>query len=108
LQQIINTAKKYSDKILVVGFPGVDEAKTNPIAWADMNFKNDAIFTYEKAAQETCRQLNVPFIPLHQTFMSKAAQGQVLQAPDGLHPNDEGHQLIFELVRPELAKLLNG
>jgi lysophospholipase L1-like esterase len=30
-----------------------------------------------------------------------------LHAHDGLHPNDAGHQLIFELVRPELDKLLN-
>lgn len=26
---------------------------------------------------------------------------------DGLHPNNESHELIFQLVQPELNKVLN-
>jgi lysophospholipase L1-like esterase len=27
---------------------------------------------------------------------------------DGLHPNTQGHKLIYEKVKPELDKLLNS
>lgn len=104
LEQIIEKARQFSDKILVVGFPAVNESKTCPLAWAsNMYFKNANIKTFEDAAARLCQRLNVPFVPLHEQFQSS---DKTLQAHDGLHPNDEGHQLIFELVRPELDKLL--
>jgi len=38
-------------------------------------------------------------------MQEKIASGHRL-FDDGLHPNDAGHELIFELVQPELDKLL--
>jgi lysophospholipase L1-like esterase len=107
LEKIIIKARKYSDKILIVGFPAVDEARTNPIAWANMNFKNADISRYEDAAKKTAEKAEVPFVPVHGEFLKKAAGGEDLHAHDGLHPNDAGHRLIFELVRPALDELLN-
>ena len=100
LKQIIDKAKQLTDKVMVVGFPAVDETKTNPIAWADLYFKNFNIQKFETAAQATARQADVPFIPIFESFKPG------MNAHDGLHPNDEGHKLIFELVLPELDKLL--
>lgn len=105
LEQIIEKARQFSDKILVVGFPAVDETRTCPLPWAtNMYFKNANVRVYEDAAAELCRELDVPFVPLHEQFRKSE---QDLHAHDGLHPNDAGHQLIFELVQPELDKLLN-
>jgi lysophospholipase L1-like esterase len=106
LEAIIKKAEEFTYKVMVVGFPAVDEAKTNPIEWADMYYKNDNIATFEKAAQQISEKAEVPFVPIHQEFVRRMTAGNTMQAHDGLHPNDEGHKLIFELVRPVLDKLL--
>ncbi len=107
LGAIIKGAEEHTRKVMVVGFPAVDEAKTNPIGWADLYYKNENIAQFEKAAKEICEKSEVPFVPIHQEFQKRASSGKVLQAHDGLHPNNEGHQLIFELVQPVLDGLLN-
>jgi lysophospholipase L1-like esterase len=107
LKKLIEIARKYSDKIMVVGFPAVDESLTNPIAWSDIYFKNKNIKMIERAAGEVSQAEGVSFAPIHQKFIELSEAGTTLQAHDGLHPNDAGHQLIFELVRPALDQLLN-
>lgn len=104
LRQIVQAAKKYTDKIMVVGLPAVEEVKTTPIAWADMHFTNDRIIGYENQAKSAAEQEDVRFVGIHAAMSESNA---VLQSHDGLHPNDAGHQLIFELVRPALDELLN-
>lgn len=106
LEAIIKKAEEFTYKIIVVGFPAIYEAKTNPVAWADLYYKNNNIFRFEKAAQETSEKLDVPFVAIHQECLKKMAAGDDLQAHDGLHPNDKGHQLIFELVQPALDEVL--
>lgn len=106
LETIIKKVEEFTYKIIVVGFPAVDETRTNPVEWADLYFKNEKILKFEKAAQETSEKVDVPFVAIHQEFLKKMAAGDNLQAHDGLHPNSEGHQLIFELVRPQLDKVL--
>jgi lysophospholipase L1-like esterase len=103
LETIIKKAEEFTYKILVVGLPAVDESKTNPIAWSDYYFRNENIASFEKAAAAICDKLDIPFIVLHSHFINSKDK---LNAQDGLHPNDAGHKLIFELVRPELDKLL--
>jgi len=108
LQKIFDAARKYSDKILVVGFPAVDESRTNPLPWADMSFLNDNIIIYEDAAREISRANKLPFVQVHHEFLSRIENGENLWSHDGLHPNDAGHELIFQLVRPVLDKMLSN
>lgn len=107
LKKIIDISKNYSNKALVVGFPAVDESRTNPLPWADMSFLNKDIVIYENAAKDLCEENEVDFVPIHGEFSSRISMGENLWSHDGLHPNDSGHQLIFELVRPALDDLLN-
>jgi lysophospholipase L1-like esterase len=105
LQKIFDTARKYSDKILVVGFPAVDETRTDPLPWADMSFLNQDIIVYEDAAREISKANTLPFVPVHKEFLEA---GGNQWSHDGLHPNDAGQQQIFELGRPALDQLLAG
>jgi lysophospholipase L1-like esterase len=54
---------------------------------------------------EVAKEQKIPFIPIFDNFMKAVESGADL-LPDGLHPNNDGHELIFQLVRPELDKLL--
>jgi lysophospholipase L1-like esterase len=100
LEMIITKARVFTDKIMVIGFPAVDEAKTNPVPWADLSYKNANIAKFENAASESAAKMRAPFVPVFKKFRPG------MNAHDGLHPNDDGHQLIFELVRPALDELL--
>jgi lysophospholipase L1-like esterase len=104
LEAIIEKAKNFTDKVLIVGFPAVDESKTNPIAWSNIYFKNENILKFENAAKNCAEEAGVNFVEIHKEFLNRDVTK--LQAQDGLHPNDEGHKLIFELVRPRLDELL--
>jgi lysophospholipase L1-like esterase len=104
INRIIDIAKKHTDKVLLVGMQAVDESKTTPIAWADMHFTNKRIAEFEAEARRVAREKRVDFVAVHSEMLKN---GEPLQAADGLHPNDAGHKLIFELVRPALAELLN-
>jgi lysophospholipase L1-like esterase len=101
MENLIVKAMSLTDKVAVVGFPAVDESKTNPIPWADLYYKNENIRKFETAAKTAAQKQGVVFVPIFEKFESG------MNAHDGLHPNDAGHQLIFELVRPALDELLN-
>jgi len=107
LETIIQKAKGYTGRLIVVGFPEVDERLTNPVAWGPTYFKNERIKQYEDIAKEISGRLGVAFVPVFEKFKYMTDMGTVLTAHDGLHPNDSGHRLIFELVQPELDKLLS-
>jgi lysophospholipase L1-like esterase len=107
IKEIIQQAKKFTNKIMVVGFQCVDESKTTPVPWVDYHYKNSNMLVFEKAAQTICAQIHIPFVPVHEQFKQAVDNGNNLLSHDGLHPNDEGHKLIFELVRPELDRLLH-
>lgn len=107
LEAIINKAKVFTNKIFVVGFPAVDESKTNPIAWADLSYKNENILKFENAARTCAEDQNVVFVPVFEAFRRQMGSGTQMNAHDGLHPNNNGHKLIFELIHPVLDEFLN-
>jgi len=49
---------------------------------------------------------DTPFVGIFDSLREKFESGNTVYQ-DGLHPNNEGHQLIFELVRPALDEMLN-
>ncbi|HET7528739.1 MAG TPA: GDSL-type esterase/lipase family protein [Candidatus Saccharimonadales bacterium] len=104
LKRILLIAKKYTNKILLVGLPAVDESKTDPVAWFDMRFKNDRIKEFENHVKDLAYQEGIGFVAVHDIMQSKT--DEIMQSHDGLHPNDAGHQFIFELVRPAVDKML--
>jgi lysophospholipase L1-like esterase len=105
LKKILATALDYTDKIMFVGLPSCDEKLTTPVSWVDIHYTNKRMFEFEQVMRGFCEGQQIPHVPTFETFQEKLKTGHGLFA-DGLHPNNEGHELIFQLVRPELDKLL--
>lgn len=101
MQQILAAARQYTDKLLFVGLTACDEAKTTPVAWGDFTYTNQRVWEFEQALRRFCRDNSLPLVKLFERFKR---QPELLA--DGLHPNQDGHKLIADLVRPELDKLL--
>jgi lysophospholipase L1-like esterase len=106
-EKILDTAQKYSDKILCVGLTAVDELLTDPIEQSSTGkqYHNQRLNVFEDTIKQSAGRKEVPFVPIHDVFLEKLNSGEELLS-DGLHPNDAGHALIYHSVKPELEKLL--
>ncbi|HZP55901.1 MAG TPA: SGNH/GDSL hydrolase family protein [Candidatus Saccharimonadales bacterium] len=106
LERLLSEANKYSDKILFVGLTPVEEKLTNPVPWdKTIHYTNDRIFLFENVMRDECLKHHVPHVAVMEEMQDRIIAGQKL-LEDGLHPNSEGHELIFKLVLPQLEKLL--
>ncbi len=102
LKELISLAKKYSNKIIFVGDMPVDEDKVDPIPWHDTaSYRNEFVKAYHDMAEKVCEEQKVLFINLYSNFINKNYKNLL---EDGCHPNNEGHKMIFEIVRDELKK----
>ncbi len=57
IQTLIDTAKRFSPKIIFVGLAPVDESKTTPIPWhTDASYKNEYIQKYDEIIKKACEK----------------------------------------------------
>lgn len=98
---IINTTRKYSQDIFVLGLTPADNSKVDPVPWVpDCSYKNEYIKRFDRVIKEISEKKQVVFIPLFEIFIKKGHR-ELLE--DGIHPNTAGHKLIYETVRPVLT-----
>jgi lysophospholipase L1-like esterase len=107
IKELINQARQYSQKIMFVGIAPCDESRAHPVPWnKDIFFTNDRLQEFDETLQTVCREEGVKYLPIFDQLKSKLDNGEDIYH-DGLHPNDAGHQLIFESVQPALDEILN-
>lgn len=97
---LINKARKLTDKIVFVGLTPVDELKTKPRIHdgTEKNYDNEIIEKYNSLLSELCKREEVQFINVFSSF------GE-MDLEDGLHPNSNGHKVVFEKVKSVIENL---
>lgn len=85
-----------SSQVICLGPPPVDESKTSPVSWKNVYFFNHDVERYNQKAIEICQSLGVDFIDLYSQWREQNYQSLLA---DGLHPNSQGHQYIFERLK---------
>lgn len=103
MEELLQKMKSQVDHILCVSFTPVDEAKTTPMKKGGSYYWNKRIQEFNKAFNEVCDKESIQFVSI--TVDQEEWKKNYLYK-DGLHPNQKGHQLIFENVYPHLEKLL--
>ena len=76
----------------------------------DPNGFSAPLAEYCRIMREVAREENVTLIDLFQVFQDyDRVDGQSVDdlLLDGMHPNDEGHRLIAELLLPSIQKLIS-
>jgi lysophospholipase L1-like esterase len=103
LEAFITLLKQHSTKIIGVGHNFVDESKTNPkhnpLTGGASYFSNERRSQFGEATKALCQKHGVLFAEVG------GSQDEWIQKylyEDGLHPNQEGHRLIFESIRKHL------
>ncbi|MFQ6056666.1 MAG: SGNH/GDSL hydrolase family protein [Methanosarcinales archaeon] len=70
--------------------------------WAtNISYKNESIQKYNEIIKSVCKENNVYFVEIFDQMM-KLSYKKLLE--DGLHPNSDGHQKIFEIIKDFLIK----
>lgn len=104
LGKIIELLRPISTKIIFVGLSACDEAKTTPVSWGALHYTNKSIKLYEDQMKTVAEAAGIPFVPVLDEFTKAMQTNELL--PDGLHPNNEGHAVIFEIVKSKLLSIL--
>jgi len=100
LENVVDQAKKLSNKILILNITPVDEEFTaNPVN-KDKSRLNKYIEVYNKKIKEITDNKGIYFVDVNSAFMSHDYKS--LFSEDGLHPNESGHEIVFN----ELLKVI--
>jgi len=91
LKHIQNSAEKFTNQIIFLGLTKVNENHTAPCGESETFYDNENIQIYNQAIQDHCGKHNSSFLNLHNLLKRKDLQ-------DGLHPNSQGHEKIFQAV----------
>ncbi|MBI4708988.1 MAG: hypothetical protein HY764_02145 [Candidatus Portnoybacteria bacterium] len=105
IRKLINQAKGNNAKPIFLSITPVDESKTAPIPWnPNISFTNNNIRQFNKILKSVCNVNGASYIDTYSKFINYAESGLDYKSllADGLHPNSEGHRIIYETVRDSL------
>ncbi len=107
LTQLAELARKFSSNITFVDLLPVEESLTNPIQSSSSGkcYTNDRISLFNETLHTFCEAQWLPCIKVSELY---AQQNYTTLLADGLHPNDQGHELIFNAVKPKVEELIHG
>ncbi|MFH0923304.1 MAG: GDSL-type esterase/lipase family protein [Candidatus Falkowbacteria bacterium] len=93
LNKLYKITKKFTKEIVFIGLTKSNEKKTNPIPWdQDICCTNENIKKYDLAIKNFCKENNLPFIEMFDLLKDEDLE-------DGLHPNAQGHEKMFQRVK---------
>lgn len=102
LAHLLQIAQKYASTIMFVGLTPVDESKVNFMPWmVDTTYKNIMVAKYNDGLKEFCKINDLPFVDLFDEWFGSDYKNLLI---DGLHPNTDGHEKIYNKVKQALEK----
>jgi len=99
IKELITKAKSYRAKLAFIGLPPVDKSRTLP--YEETWFKPERVKLFNDIVKELCEENNVLFFDIFDV-MSKEDFPKLLD--DGLHPNSDGYDFMFEAIKGFLEK----
>lgn len=100
LDTVLEDAKTYSTKLVLLNTTPVVEKVTAHVESKDKSRLNEYVERYNMALDELARRHNVPVLDVYSVFRQHDLES--LFCEDGLHPNETGHRIIFDLVTKQL------
>jgi lysophospholipase L1-like esterase len=98
IEKIIRIAKKYVENVVFVGMTSVDEEKTTPLAWTESKHQLlEDVKKYNDGIRSVCNKKGVHFVDVLGLLTNDDLH-------DGLHPNENGHEKIFQKVKDFLIE----
>ena len=102
LEDITTQANAFSDDVIFIGLlPYVEKAiveTAKRFDWAE-SYENKYVEEYNEILKRHCSDRCIDFIDLYEHFKSENCESLF---DDGIHPNTQGHRLIFDLISQRL------
>jgi len=93
-------ARQYTLDVAFIGLTPVDESRTNPLYWEpEAVYKNEYIEQYNTVLRDFCQSREIPFINIFDR-MKDLDIPKLME--DGIHPNQNGYQVMEEIIRSEI------
>ena len=100
LLTLINKAKQYGSDLILIGLTPVDDGKVDPTPWTPgKSYRLEFVKQYEEILKEVSQEQNILCIEIMDKFQEQDYKNLFV---DGLHPNTQGHQIIYEQVKTYL------
>jgi lysophospholipase L1-like esterase len=110
LSHFLQLIKRNSDEAICMGLFPMDQEKVMPkvsaIDGKKVYFPNERIALFEKVLQEVVGELKIEFVPMFEKAVT-INWTQDYQYVDGIHPNDNGHQWLYDQIKPSVWKYLD-
>lgn len=104
LDMVLEGAKAYSSKLVLLNTTPVVEKVTARVESKDKSRLNEYIERYNAALDELAKKHSVPLLDVYSAFVAYDLES--LFCGDGLHPNEAGHSIIFEMVKKQIEPWL--
>lgn len=102
LDKIFNAAKKFTAKVLFIGAHPINELLTDPVPWVpDCSYLKKYIKEYDDISKKVCKENKVHFIDLYSELEKTKYKENLV---DGVHFNDKGQKMMFEIIKNYLTK----
>ena len=106
ISSILNIVKTYSSKVLFVGFTPVVDELVQPVSWdKSISYSNNRIEVFNGIIWSVCERRHFNFVDVYDVFKRNKDPQSLFD--DGVHPNADGHELIFKTVLPEFNRLID-
>lgn len=104
LDELLVEIQKLSNIIVISQLP-IDQLRTTPVYWAEHYYQESDVIRLAKLTGSKCRELGISYIDLFSDWESK--EYKLFLSEDGLHPNENGHEYIFQKIRDRFYKMYN-
>ena len=101
LREIFTHIKQYTDRILVPGLTTINDSTS--LRFKNFIYDKERIAAYDKILQKVATESGAVYVEVASKLQGKPE----LFFRDNLHLNDAGHELLAQLVLPELEKILH-
>jgi lysophospholipase L1-like esterase len=105
LEKIMDILQPLTDRIILIGNPACDESRTTPVSWGVFTYTNRELEQSEQIIGEVAKAHDLTYIPIFHEFKRRLDEDEGL-LEGGLHPNNAGHQIMYEIIKPKLLELL--
>lgn len=93
IKKMILLAKKVTDKVFFVWLPPIDDALTQPVPRAsDVYYNIVKVAQYDTIIKNVCVGLGIPFVEILDLLDANDLE-------DGIHPNAQWHEKIYQKVK---------
>ncbi len=104
LTTLIKEGKNYAYFIMFIGLTPVIDEQVSPIPWSpNESYIDSEIKSYDTIIRKVSNKTGVEYLDLFDEISREEYKNYL---EDGVHPNSEGHRIIFETVKENLLRHL--